>query len=120
MVVISDLTFVPTKDEICNSCCCRVAEKQQPVCLRCGRLECDGVVDSVRAAGGCTSTYSRGDLAHVRCYVCGKKGHLCCAQPPATTYRYVLALIIALDWAVTAFITAQFLWHGTSIYSNAP
>ena len=65
----------------------RAMEQAQPVCLRCGRSGCPGVTDSVRASGGCTGEYSKPDLAAVRCYVCGRKGHLCCAKVPASTYR---------------------------------
>ena len=35
-----------------------------------------------RAEGGCTESYSRADLALVRCYICNRMGHLCCAKGP--------------------------------------
>ena len=79
----------------CASLECRASEKAQPVSLRCGRTDCDGITDSVRAAGMCSGSYARADLALVRCYVCGEKGHLCCAVPPATTYRYGFLYISA-------------------------
>lgn len=75
---------------------CRASEKVQPVCLRCGRTDCDGVTDSVRAAGMCSGSYACADLALVRCFICGEKGHLCCAVPPAITYRCDLLSISAL------------------------
>lgn len=31
-----------------------------------------------RAEGGCTKDYLEDDLAHVRCMVCGRRGHLSC------------------------------------------
>ena len=54
--------------------------QQQAVCLRCGRAGCDGagVGDYVRAEGGCNSSYSKDDLSLTYCYVCHKRGHMCC------------------------------------------
>lgn len=36
-----------------------------------------------RAEGGCTRQYSSRDLQHIRCYSCGKRGHLGCAAAPS-------------------------------------
>ena len=41
-----------------------------------------------RAAGGCTDGYHPDDLAHVRCYVCGKHGHLSCGVMDGTPDRH--------------------------------
>lgn len=60
-----------------------------PLCMRCGRGECPaaGQRDYFRAEGGCTMPYLRGDLERARCYVCGARGHLCCAPAPAEPTR---------------------------------
>ena len=53
-----------------------------PACLRCGRADCPcaGARDYVRAGGGCPNDYAVSDLRHARCYSCGHRGHLSCAQ----------------------------------------
>lgn len=66
---------------------CSVTDVGSAVCLRCGSASCHGVEDWVRAEGGCTMRYSAADLALAVCYVCGRRGHLCCAPTPASTYR---------------------------------
>ena len=58
------------------------------MCLRCGSSRCRGVEDHVRADGGCTAKYSKQDLAAALCYVCGRRGHLCCKRQPAASYRW--------------------------------
>lgn len=57
-------------------------EDNPTVCLKCGRAECPcaGYGDYARAEGGCTSSYKVKDLEKVRCYVCGKRGHLACSR----------------------------------------
>ena len=37
---------------------------------------------SCRADGGCRREYSERDMRHVRCYSCGRRGHLSCAAAP--------------------------------------
>ncbi|KAI3438578.1 hypothetical protein D9Q98_001003 [Chlorella vulgaris] len=54
------------------------------VCLRCGSgsCPCAGEKDVVRAEGGCKGHYAQHDLQLVRCYSCGRRGHLNCATTP--------------------------------------
>jgi hypothetical protein len=89
-------------------------EQAQPVCLRCGRADCPGVTDSVRAAGGCTHDYSKADLAAVRCYMCGRKGHLCCAKVLAPTYRCAIVAASSLGGSLAAPVTPAGRGTGTS------
>eukprot|EP00208_Stichococcus_sp_RCC1054_P000641 CAMPEP_0206147334 /NCGR_PEP_ID=MMETSP1473-20131121/33139_1 /ASSEMBLY_ACC=CAM_ASM_001109 /TAXON_ID=1461547 /ORGANISM="Stichococcus sp, Strain RCC1054" /LENGTH=644 /DNA_ID=CAMNT_0053544227 /DNA_START=61 /DNA_END=1991 /DNA_ORIENTATION=- len=71
----------------CPNTGARVASESSEVCLRCGSVRCPGVVDHVRAAGGCTGRYSKSDLARTRCYICGHLGHPCCEDVPTTSWR---------------------------------
>ncbi|KAK9824496.1 hypothetical protein WJX72_010821 [[Myrmecia] bisecta] len=61
----------------------------QRLCQRCGFADCEAAAegDLYRAEGGCSRSYSESDLQHVRCYVCGAKGHLCCQPSPATKLK---------------------------------
>lgn len=65
-----------------------MADAASAVCLRCGSASCRGVADWVRAEGGCMGRYSAADLALVVCFVCGRRGHLCCTSTPSTSYRH--------------------------------
>jgi len=62
-------------------------EDTPTVCLKCGRADCPcaGYGDYARAEGGCTNSYKIKDLEKVRCYVCGKKGHLACTRTNDST-----------------------------------
>ena len=65
-----------------------MADAASAVCLRCGLSSCRGAhADWARAEGACTTRYSAADLALAVCFVCGRRGHLCCASTPSATYR---------------------------------
>ena len=67
---------------------CSVADAASAVCLRCGLSSCRGAhADWARAEGACTTRYSAADVALAVCFVCGRRGHLCCASTPSATYR---------------------------------
>mmetsp|Transcript_681 Transcript_681/g.1630 ORF Transcript_681/g.1630 Transcript_681/m.1630 type:complete len:289 (-) Transcript_681:26-892(-) len=55
-------------------------------CLRCGSRSCAcaGQADYIRANGGCTNSYRRSDLTLVRCFSCGRFGHLTCKRAPSS------------------------------------
>ncbi len=48
-----------------------------------GLPNCTFLPLTCRAEGGCKREYSERDLRHVRCYSCGRRGHLSCAAAPA-------------------------------------
>ena len=47
-------------------------DEQALCCLRCGR--------SGHTMAQCDQRFQEGDLARIHCYVCGEKGHMCCAK----------------------------------------
>ena len=52
-------------------------------CSRCHSMpSCPPCRRSCRADGGCRREYSERDMRHVRCYTCGRRGHLSCAAAP--------------------------------------
>lgn len=60
------------------------ARSDARTCVRCGQPSCKagGQGDWYRFMEGCNRTYSKSDLKHVRCFVCGKTGHFCCKPTP--------------------------------------
>lgn len=55
------------------------------------------MADWARAEGACTARYAASDVALAVCFVCCRRGHLCCASTPAATYRYALSISSPFD-----------------------